>query len=234
MARIGLDGRVSPLQRSLGSQWQDLELEARGLAATRLPSRAPVLFASDGDDLVWHAWKPTPGSPWTPWESLAGFAADIRATVIPNGGPWRDWTPIDDLPGGSRAIEVASLTGGGLVLLARGRDGGLYHRWQDKPFGRWHLWEVLETGIEQFSLTKPASGGLAVFAVARGGCLRHRKQTKPFGVFRIGMDHELSHRWRDSLDGPWTDLDRLGATRARRIALRPGSPGQGKIVIRIT
>ena len=100
------------------------------------------LFAGDGDNLVWHTWKPTPGSPWTPWESLAGFAVDLRATVIPNGGlvlfglqdgsiyhrwqdqphgAWSDWTPIDDLPGGSRALEATSLTGGGLVLFALGR-----------------------------------------------------------------------------------------------------------------
>jgi hypothetical protein len=261
VARIGLDGRLSALQRSPDSRWQDLELEARSLAATRLPGGAPMLFASDGDNLVWHTWKPTPDSPWTPWQSLAGFAVDVRATVIPHGGPvlfglqdgsiyhrwqdqphgaWRDWTPIDDLPGGSRAIEVASLTGGGLVLFALGRDGGLYHRWQDKPFGRWHLWEVLGTGIEQFSLTKPASGGLAVFIVARDGCLRHRRQAKPFGawgswveldraargvaaqpsytdgleVFRIGMDQEISHCWCDSLEGPWTEwvpLEREGS-----------------------
>ena len=33
-------------------------------------------------------------------------------------------------------------------------------------------------------------------------------------VFRIGMDHELSHRWCDSLEGPWTDwvpLEREGS-----------------------
>lgn len=221
VARIGLDGRVSALQRSPGSGWQDLELEARSLAAACFPDGAPVLFASDADGLVWQAWKPTPNSPWTPWESLAGFAAGLRASLIPHGGlalfglqdgsiyhrwqehprgPWKEWTPIEDLPGGSRAIEVSSLTGGGLVLFALGRDGGLYHRWQDKPFGRWHLWEVLGTGLEQFSLTKPASGGLAVFAVARDGCLRHRKQAKPFAPW-----------------GPWVELDRA----ARSVAAQP-------------
>ena len=273
VARIGLDGRVSALQRSPLARWQDLELEANTLTAARLPDGAPVLFASDGDNLVWHAWKPTPDSPWTPWESLAGFAVELRATVIPNGGlelfglqdgsiyhrwqdqprgAWGDWTPIEDLPGGSRAIEVTSLTGGGLVLFAQGRDGGLYHRWQDKPFGRWHPWEVLGTGFEQFSVTKSASGGLAVFGIARDGTLRHRRQAKPFGpwgqwteldrlarnvvaqpsytdgleVFRIGADHEIAHRWTDSLEAPWTDWIPLDQEESPfRLSLRKRSAG---------
>jgi hypothetical protein len=152
VARIGPDGGVSALQRSPRLPWHDLDLEADALAATRLPDGAPALFATDRDNLVWYTWKPTPGSPWIAWQSLAGFATDLRATHIPGGGlalfglqdgaihhrwqdqplgAWNDWTPIDDVAGPVRSIEVAALTGGGLVLFAIGADGGLSHRWQD-------------------------------------------------------------------------------------------------------
>jgi hypothetical protein len=256
VARIGLDRRVSVLQRTPRLPWQDLDLEADGLAVTRMHDGAPALFASDGDNLVWHIWKPTPTSPWTAWQSLAGFAADLRAAPIPGGGlalfgiqdgaiyhrwqdrplgNWKDWTPIDDLQGAASAIEVTTLTGGGLVLFAVGADGGLSHRWQDKPFGRWHPWEPLGTNIQHCSVTKPSSGGLALFVVGRDGGLRHRRQAKPFGawsawtdldravlgvaaqpsymdgleVFRIGLDNEVSHRWCDRMDAPWTEWVRL-------------------------
>jgi hypothetical protein len=28
-------------------------------------------------------------------------------------------------------------------------------------------------------------------------------------VFKIGLDHEVSHRWCDTMDGPWTEWVRL-------------------------
>src|SRR5919109_1540597 len=46
VARIGLDRRVSVLQRSPRLPWQDLDLEAAGLAVTRMHHGAPALFAS--------------------------------------------------------------------------------------------------------------------------------------------------------------------------------------------
>ena len=119
VARIGLDGRISALQRSPLARWQDLELEANTLTAARLPDGAPVLFASDGDNLVWHAWKPTPDSPWTPWESLAGFAVDLRATVIPKGGS------------SSLAFRTAPSTTGGRTSPAA--PGGTGHRSRTCP-----------------------------------------------------------------------------------------------------
>ena len=56
VARIGLDRRVSVLQRTPRLPWQDLDLEADGLAVTRMHDGAPALFASDGDNLAIQDW----------------------------------------------------------------------------------------------------------------------------------------------------------------------------------
>jgi hypothetical protein len=37
------------------------------------------------------------------------------------------------------------------------------------------------------------------------GVAAQPSNTDGLGVFSIGMDHEISHRWCVSLDGPWTD-----------------------------
>jgi hypothetical protein len=212
VAWIGLDNRVSALQRSSSQPSRvSLDLEAAGLSATRLPDGAPVLFANDDDDLVWYTWKPTPASPWTGWEPLAGFAANLAPTVIPGAGlvvfgihdrtiyhrwqdrqlgPWNEWTPLDGPPHGPRELAVTTISGGGLVLFALGNDNDLYHRWQDKPFGPWHPWEPLGASIQSFAVTKSAGGGLAVFAIAMHGALRYRRQGKPFGQWSpwMGLD----------------------------------------------
>ena len=45
-------------------------------------------------------------------------------------------------------------------------------------------------------------------------------------VFRIGVDHEISHRWSDSLEAPWTDWMPLDQEEsAFRLSLRKRSAG---------
>ena len=204
VARIGRDGRVSVQQAASGSSWSCLDLEALHLAATRLPSGAPALFASDSDHLVWHTWKPTPDSPWVEWTPLAGFATQLAAGSIPGGGlvvfgihdgsvyhrwqdhplaAWKEWTPLGAPAGGVRNLAAEVLSGGGLGLFALGNDHGVYYRWQAKPFGRWNDWSPLGTSVVALSITRGPDGSLAVFTVGLDNVLRYRRQAKPFGTW---------------------------------------------------
>lgn len=208
VARIGLDGRVSAWQRSPHLPWLTWDFEAAELTAAHLPGGAPVLFATDGDHSVWHAWKPLPTSPWSEWEPLGGPAAGLAADVIPGGGlavfgirdgsvhhtwqdqpatAWKEWTDLDAPPGGARALDVTTIKGGGLVVFVLGSDAALWHRWQDRPFGRWNPWEHLGERIGSFSITKTPSGGLAVFTIGLDDRVRYRRQTRPFGEWSRWM-----------------------------------------------
>ena len=209
IGRIGLDDRVSVLQRKPPLPWTTWDLEARELAAARLPDGAPALFAVGLDATVWHTWKPTPTAPWADWQSLDGSLAGITANLIPGGGlavfgigdgtvyhrwqdapvgPWHGWTGLDAPPGGASALGATTIFHGGLVVFALGGDGGVYHRWQDKPFGAWHDWDSLGGGVRSFSIARSASGGLAVFAVGTDDGVKYRYQVKPFGEWSRWID----------------------------------------------
>lgn len=252
VATIGSDGRVSALQRTPPLPWVTWDLGATELAPAHLREGAPVLFAVGLDRQVWHAFKPGPAAPWLDWQPLGGSLTGIAAGLIPGGGlavfgigdgtvfhrwqdrpasDWKGWTTLEAPPGGASALDVTTISHGGLVVFALGGDGAVYHRWQDKPFGVWHGWELLGGGIRSFTVAKSPAGGLAVFAVGTDDALKYRYQAKPFGqwsrwiglygrarsiaaqmsyvdgleVFAIGMNDEVSHKWCDRLDGPWTD-----------------------------
>ena len=206
IGRIGLDDRVSVLQRKPPLPWTTWDLEARELAAARLPDGAPALFAVGLDATVWHTWKPTPTAPWADWQSLDGSLAGITANLIPGGGlavfgigdgtvyhrwqdapvgPWHGWTGLDAPPGGASALGATTIFHGGLVVFALGGDGGVYHRWQDKPFGEWSRWINLQGRAKSVAAQRGYLDGLEVFAV--------------------GPDDEVYHKWCDRLDLPWTD-----------------------------
>jgi hypothetical protein len=45
-------------------------------------------------------------------------------------------------------------------------------------------------------------------------------------VFQIGADHEIAHRWSDSLEAPWTDWMLLDREESPfRLSLRKRSAG---------
>jgi hypothetical protein len=202
IATIGLDDRVSALQLTPRLPWVTWDVQASELTVAHLPDGAPVLFAVDADDMVWHAWKPTPSSPWSDWRPLDGPVSNLAAALIPGGGlvvfgirdgavyhrwedrplsAWKEWTALDGPPEGARALGVTTITHGGLVVFALGGDGAVHHRWQDKPFGVWHDWESLGGAVKSFSVCKSPSGGLAVFAIGTDDGVQYRYQSKAFG-----------------------------------------------------
>ncbi len=204
VAAIGSDDRVSVLQRAPRRPWECLKLRAAALAAAHLPDGAPALFARTDEGIVWHTWKPTPSSPWSDWQPLAGGIHGLAAERIPGGGlvvfgirdgvvthrwqdhpfaPWQEWTDLDAPPAGGepQSLGVTTITRGGLVLFVLGGDGVLSHRWQGKPFGSWHGWESLGEGIRSFSVTRALAGGLVVFAVGPDDLVQYRFQSTPSG-----------------------------------------------------
>jgi len=252
IARIGIDDRVSALQVTPRLPWLTWDIQGTELAVAHLPGGAPVLIVVDGDHLAWHAWKPTPSSPWSDWQPLDGPITSVAADLIPGGGlavfgirdgavyhrwqnrpqsAWKGWSSLDGPPGGTRTLNVTTITHGGLVVLALGGDHALSHRWQDKPFGTWHDWESLGGAVKSFAVAKSSTGGLAVFAIGTDDGVQYRYQSKPFGewsrwidlhgkaksiaaqisyadgleVFTVGMHDDVYHKWCDRLDSPWTE-----------------------------
>lgn len=202
IATIGLDDRVSALQHAPRLPWFTWDLQAAALTTARLPDGAPVLFAVDGDDLLWYAWKPTPASPWSDWQPLDGPVTTVAANLIPGGGlvvfgirdgvvyhrwqdrplsPWKGWTDLGAPSGEAKTLGITTITHGGLVVFALGGDNAVYHRWQDKPFGTWHDWESLGGAVRRFAVAKAPAGGLAVFAIGVDDEVRYRYQSIPFG-----------------------------------------------------
>jgi hypothetical protein len=202
IATIGLDDRLSAFQltpRLPGFTW---DIQATELTVAHLPDGAPVLFAVDGDDLMWYAWKPTPSSPWSDWQPLDGPVTSVAADRIPGGGlvvfgirdgvvyhrwqdrplsAWKGWTALEGPPGGAKTLGVTTITHGGLVVFALGGDNAVYHRWQDKPFGAWHEWESLGGAAKSFAVAKSPAGGLALFAIGMDDEVQYRYQSKPSG-----------------------------------------------------
>jgi hypothetical protein len=209
IARIGIDDRVSALQVTPRLPWLTWDIQGTELAVAHLPGGAPVLIVVDGDHLAWHAWKPTPSSPWSDWQPLDGPITSVAADLIPGGGlavfgirdgavyhrwqnrpqsAWKGWSSLDGPPGGARTLSVTTITHGGLVVLALGGDHALSHRWQDKPFGTWHDWESLGGAVKSFAVAKSSTGGLAVFAIGTDDGVQYRYQSKPFGEWSRWID----------------------------------------------
>jgi hypothetical protein len=202
IATIGLDDRVSALQLTPRLPWFTWDFPATDLSVAHLPEGVPVIFAVDGDDLVWHTWKPTPSSPWTDWLPLGGPVTSVAADLIPGGGlvvfgtrdgvvyhrwqdrplsAWKEWTDVGAPPGGAKALSVTTITRGGLVVFALGGDNAVHHRWQDKPFGPWRDWGSLGGSVKSFAVAKSPGGGLAVFAIGMDDGVQYRFQSKPSG-----------------------------------------------------
>jgi hypothetical protein len=209
IARIGIDDRVSALQVTPRLPWLTWDIQGTELAVAHLPGGAPVLIVVDGDHLAWHAWKPTPSSPWSDWQPHDGPITSVAADLIPGGGlavfgirdgavyhrwqnrpqsAWKGWSSLDGPPGGARTLSVTTITHGGLVVLALGGDHALSHRWQDKPFGTWHDWESLGGAVKSFAVAKSSTGGLAVFAIGTDDGVQYRYQSKPFGEWSRWID----------------------------------------------
>ena len=228
IATIGLDDRVSALQLTPRLPWFTWDIQATELTVAHLPDGAPVLFAVDGDDLMWYAWKPTPSSPWSDWQLLDGPVTSVAADRIPGGGlvvfgirdgvvyhrwqdrplsAWKGWTALEGPPGGAKTLGVTTITHGGLVVFALGG------------------------AVRSFAVGKSPAGGLALFAIGMDEEVQYRYQSKPSGewsrwigllgkarsiaaqmsyadgleVFTIGMNDEVYHKWCDRLDSPWTE-----------------------------
>lgn len=226
VARIGLDQRVSALQRTPPLPWHTWELQAHELAATHLPDGAPALFATDTDSTVWHTWKSTPAAPWSEWQALGGPATGIAAELIPGGGlavfgvrdgavyhrwqdrpfsTWNDWKAVDGLPRGVTAVQAATIRAGGLAVFVLGSDKAVYHCWQNQPFGRWQSWPALGTEIRSFSVARTSRSGHALFAIGTDDAVRYRYQPKPFG------------EW-----GPWTTLSGTARSIAAQVSYSDG------------
>jgi hypothetical protein len=218
IARIGVDDRVSVLQVTPRLPWFSWDIQAAELTVAHLPDGAPVLVVVDGDDLAWYARKPTPSSPWSDWQPLDGPITSVAADLIP---------------------------GGGLVVFGI-RDGGVYHRWQDRPLSAWKSWTFLEGppgGAKTLAVTTITHGGLVVFALGGDEAVHHRWQSKPFGawhdweslggtvksfavakspvgglaVFAIGPDDGVQYRYQSKPFGEWSPwIDLRG--RAKSIA----------------
>lgn len=215
LASIGLDDRVSALQRYPADSWFTWDRTATEVCAAHIPGRGPALFAAD-EQALWHTSKEAPSSPWREWEplewgSLGGPLANIDATAVPGGGAavfgirdgavhhrweegrssaWREWTGLGGPPGGARTVCADTINDGGLVVFTIGGDDAVYHRWQAKPFDRWHPWESLGGAVKSLSVAKAPTGGLAVFA--------------------IGLDDRVSCRYQERRFGEWSAWVELG------------------------
>lgn len=201
IAIIGPDDRVAALPLTADGVWTTWDRQATDLCSVHVPGRGPTLLVVDRD-MAWHAWKASPGAPWSGWAPLGGPVHRLDATVLPEGGlalfglrdrtvharwqpsatgPWSDWTTLGAPGAGATQLRAGNLAGGGLVLFALGTDGRISHRWQDQPLARWHPWEDLGGPVAGFSVARGPRGGLALFAVGTDGEVLCRWQAKPFG-----------------------------------------------------
>ena len=137
--------------------------------------------------------------------------------------------------GGAEDLALTVLNRGGLAVFALGRDGAVYHRWQDRPGSRWHEWESLGGPARSLSVARTSSGGLALFVTGPDGRVGARYQTQPFArwtqwldlqgnagavlgqqsytegleAFVLGTDDEIRHAWCARLGTPWTEWQLL-------------------------
>jgi subtilisin family serine protease len=127
------------------------------------------VFARGQDGALWHRWQEQRGGAWsTGWVSLGaaggGFAGapalalngEGRLELFvrgqdgalwhrwqeERGGPWSTaWASRGSAGGGFASAPALALNGDGrLELFVRGRDGALWHCWQEQQGGAWSEW----------------------------------------------------------------------------------------------
>lgn len=180
-----------------------------------------------GSDQEVYVWRHYPGI-FGVWESLGGDFSAVTATVNPGGGvaalaldtdgrvrlatqvgqapsSWKGWLDLTEPPAvearlPTRAAQIASTTNptGGLAAFVVGKDGHIWHAWQDQPSGPWRGWvdmttppeppESVPTPIASISATTNPLGGLALFALASDGKIWHARQDAPKGAWLGWLD----------------------------------------------
>ena len=251
IALIGLDDRVAIFDELPGRVRHTWDFLASDLRVAAFPRGGGALFALSAGR-VWHARQTTVLAPWSTWEPLGGPADRLAATAIPRHGAavccshagavycigredstseWSSWESLGSPGGGAEDLALTGLSRSGLAVFVVGRDGAIYHRWQDHPRGRWHDWESLGGTARTLSVARTSSGGLAVFATGPDGRVGTRYQARPFAqwtpwldlhghatvvrgqqsytegleAFVLGTDDEVRHAWCARLGSPWTD-----------------------------
>ena len=266
IALIGLDDRVAIYDQLPGRLRHTWDFQASELKVVPLPRGGGALFALSGGR-VWRAWKASVLAPWSDWEPLGGPADRLAAAASPRRGTtvccthgggvyylsqgaptseWSSWETLGSPGGGAEDLALTALNRGGLAVFVLGRDGAVYHRWQDRPGSRWHEWESLGGSARSLSVARTAAGGLALFVTGPGGRVGARYQTQPFArwtewldlqgnagavlgqqsytegleAFVLGSDDEIRHAWCARLGTPWTEWQLLEREAA---GYRPGS-----------
>lgn len=176
-------------------------------------------------------------SPGTPWRSLGGVLtappaaaanADGHLEVFGRGMDSRIYRMAQqgasdfsgwELLGGSHTFNgqpaVAKNHWQKLELFARGRDGALWHRWQNDPNVRaaaqWSQWQSL--------------GGQLAFDPSVA--LNHDERLEVFAVHGDGRVFHIWQRWFDAFGAPWSGWEPLGARRFRgRVSVERDGAGR--------
>ncbi|WP_203913001.1 hypothetical protein [Rhizocola hellebori] len=156
------------------------------------------LFATDGNDQVWHRWQTSPGAQtWTPWTGfgdgvqMRSLAAEANGSGISlfgfnslgqifhrwqQPGGWTAWQPVPDLS--ARSLAVARSGDGRLHLFAVGRSiAQLYHAVQAAPgTNQWSAWSLFDSTAQAVVAQTNADGGIDLFALDGGGRAMWRTQ----------------------------------------------------------
>lgn len=177
-------------------------------------------------------------SPAAPWASLGGVLgsppvaasnADGRLEVFGRGTDNRIWRQAQKDLARPQEFSGWELLGGDMTfngtptvvrnhfkkleLFARGRDGALWHRWQNDPnvgsAQQWSPWSSL--------------GGVIINDPTLA--LNHDERIE---VFAVGSDNRVYHiwqRWFDAFGAPWSGWEPIGSRRftGRVAAERDGS-----------
>ena len=125
------------------------------------------VFVPGNDGALWHLWQERPGGLWV-----------------------NDWVSLGSAGGGFDNTPALALNGEGrLELLARGQDGVLWHRWQERG-GLWSKdW-----------VSRGSDGG--GFAGAPALALNDQGRLE---VFVPGNDGALWHLWQEQRGGLWSN-----------------------------
>ena len=138
IAIIGPDDRVAALPLTADGVWTTWDRQATDLCSVHVPGRGPTLLVVDRD-MAWHAWKASPGAPWSGWAPLGGPVHRLDATVLPEGGlalfGLRDrtvharWQPSATSPAAVSSCSRSAPTVGSAT-------GGRISRWPGGTRGR--------------------------------------------------------------------------------------------------
>jgi hypothetical protein len=177
----------------------------QALRISRSPDGRLEVFALGNDGALWHTWQVNPQSgPWSPWYSFGGsFSSNPVVTQNPvvnqqvfiistdgtlysqwqsvNLGEWSGWANLgapSALLTGDPSVGINS--DGRLEVFARGRDGNVYHIFENGLQTTWSTFESLGcAATSNIAVVRNANNVLEIFFRGADGTLSHMWQIAP-------------------------------------------------------